>query len=401
MSAFRSSGLSHLDKVLDSHLGTEQTPGLAALVARGGETHVHVAGVKEWDGAAVERDSIFRIASMSKPITAVATLILAEEGSIELDAPIERWLPELADRQVLSRIDSAVNDTVPAQRSITPRDCLTFTLGHGMLMTPHALPFQENEAEAGYAPGPPQPQVSAGADDWLRGFSALPLIHQPGERWLYNTGSLILSVLVARASGMPLDEYLHERIFAPLGMWDTSFWVPEEKLDRFTAVYMKNFESPAGEAFLFDDARTGQWTSRPAFPQGDGGLVSTVDDFARFAAMLAGAGAFEGSRIVSEASVREMTTNHLSDEVRARSGMGDGDFEHAGFGFGVTVLLDSQTVEGNTGAYGWDGGLGSGWRNDPSTGTTTILLTNRAWDGPFLPQIFKDFWAAAYAAVDA
>ena len=401
MSAFSAAGLETLERRLASHCGDHTVPGLVGLVARNGESHVICRGVREWSGAAVNRDTIFRIASMSKPITAAATLALADEGLLDLHAPIEQWIPELANRRVLRSIDAPVTDTVAAKRSITAHDCLTFTFGYGYLGTAEGdpLPVQLAEAALQLGQGPPQPNASVDAEEWIRQFATLPLMYQPGERWLYNTGALVLSVLVQRASGQPFDAFVKERVLEPLGMHDTSFWVPEDKLDRFTTAYSPDFAGQRQGPVVYDDARAGQWTSRPRFPKGDSGLVSTVEDFARFASMLANGGELGGARVLSTSAVEAMTTDHLTTEQKAVSGLVDGYFDTHGFGYGVTVVTAAGLPEGRPAAYGWDGGLGSVWRNDPTTGMTAVLLTNMAWDRPIPPQVFVDFFTAAYEAV--
>jgi len=194
---------------------------------------VDTVGVAAIGGEApMRRDTIFRIASMTKVVTATAVMMLVEEGKLALDAPAERWLPELANRRVLRRVGGPLDDTVPADRAITVRDLLTFTLGFGMSFD-ETSPIERAIAELQLVNGQPVPMTPHAPDEWMARFGTLPLMHQPGERWMYNTGSLLQGVLVRRASGQDFDAFVRERIFAPLGMHDTGFFVPPHKLDRF------------------------------------------------------------------------------------------------------------------------------------------------------------------------
>jgi CubicO group peptidase (beta-lactamase class C family) len=170
----------------------------------------------------VQRDTIFRIASMTKPITASAAMILIEECKLRLDEPVDRLLPELADRRVLKRLDGPLDDTEPAKRPITLRDLLTFCMGFSIVMAPPgAYPIQTAVNDLLLGQGMPQPSLQPGPDEWIRRFGTLPLMHQPGEKWMYHTGSDVLGVLIARASGQPFDAFLQERVFKPLGMKDS------------------------------------------------------------------------------------------------------------------------------------------------------------------------------------
>ncbi len=203
-------------------------PGLVTLVSRRGEVHVDAIGATgSRRQSPMRRDTIFRISSMTKPITAVAAMILVEECKLRLDEPVDRLLPELADRTVLKRLDGPLDETVPAHRPITVRDLLTFRMGFGQMMAPpDAYPILQAANEQQIGMGPPSPATTPAPDEWMRRLGTLPLMHQPGERWMYNTGSDVLGVLIARAAGQPLETFLRERIFAPLGMKDTGFSVP-------------------------------------------------------------------------------------------------------------------------------------------------------------------------------
>jgi CubicO group peptidase (beta-lactamase class C family) len=219
----------------------------------------------------------------------------------------------------------------------------------------------------------------------MRRLGTLPLSYQPGERWLYHVGADVAGVLIARAAGQPFDVFLRERIFEPLGMLDTGFHVPADRLGRFGATF---FADPGSGAVAVFDPPDGQWASPPAFPGGGAGLVSTVDDYLAFAEMMIAGGTRHGVRILSPATVGLMTTAHVAE------GPG-GDL---GWGFGMGVQLRRVDVGCSAGSYGWDGGLGSVWRNDPALRLVAVQLTNRMWSSPQLPPVGQDFLTGAAAA---
>ena len=390
--------LGRMHDVMAGYVERGALPGLVSLVCRRGEVHVDPVGLKAVGGEPVQRDTIFRIASMTKPVTAAAALILVEECKLRLDEPVERLLPELADRRVLRRIDAPLDDTVPANRPITVRDLLTFTLGYGMIMAmPNTYPIQSALAEA-LGGGPPSPQQVPPPDEWMRRLGTLPLIHQPGEQWMYNTGSDVLGVLIARAAGQPFESFLRERIFEPLGMRDTGFSIPAPKLDRLATAYWTNFETGAPE--VFDDAKSSQWSRPPAFPSGAGGLVSTVDDFLAFSQMLLNGGRHGRARILSRPSVETMTSDQLTPAQKQASSFAPGFFDSYGWGFGVAIATRRDNPAGSVGAFGWSGGLGTTWQADPREDLTVILLTQSAWTSPKPPDVSLDCVTSAYQAID-
>jgi CubicO group peptidase (beta-lactamase class C family) len=343
----------------------------------------------------MRRDTIFRITSMTKPITAAAAMILVEECKLRLDEPVDRLLPELAGRKVLKRLDGPLDDTVPAKRPITVRDLLTFRLGLGGDFTDFTpKPIDEAIGALGLGAGPPAPAVPPPPDEWARRLGTVPLMYQPGERWLYHTGADVLGVLVARAAGQPFDEFLAERVFAPLGMVDTGFHVPADRLGRFGACFGVDFAT--GERVTYDPA-AGQWASPPAFPGGGAGLVSTVADLRAFGEMLLAGGTYRGERLLAAHTVAAMTTNQLTPAQLASSGPGSDAAMGWGFGVGVELLRTGPARP--PGTYGWDGGLGSSWANDPSAGLVGVVLTNQAWTSPAPPAVVRDFWTCAYTAL--
>jgi CubicO group peptidase (beta-lactamase class C family) len=393
--------LTRLHDVMVGFVERGEVPGLVALVSRRGETHVEALGMKALgcsDRAA--RDTIFRIASMTKPITAAAAMILVEECKLRLDDPVDRLLPELADRRVLKRLDGSLDDTASATRPITLRDLLTFRMGFGIVMAPPGTyPIQTAVTELQQlGQGPPQPSLPPVPDEWIRRLGTLPLMHQPGEKWMYHTGSDVLGVLIARASGQPFETFLRERIFEPLGMKDTGFCVPASKLDRLATAYWTNFKTGALE--FYDPAKDGHWSRPPAFPSGGGGLVSTIDDYLAFARMMLNQGRYGGGRILSRPSVETMTSDHLTPAQKSVSGPGSGLFRRSRLGVRRGRRHPARGC-GSTGRqHGWVGGLGTSWRSDPSEDMVTILLTQASWTSPVPPRVSRDFWTAAYQAID-
>jgi CubicO group peptidase (beta-lactamase class C family) len=387
VSEFSRKRLDQMHELMAGHVERGDLPGVVTLVSRRGETHVDVIGRLASDGPPMARDSIFRITSMTKPVTAVAAMILIEEGKLQLDDPIDRFLPELANRRVLRRIDAPVFDTVPAKRPITLRDLLTFRSGHGMIpVFPDRFPIQRAIAEAGFAPGPVFPSFPP--DEVMRRYGTLPLIFQPGERWLYNAGTEILGVLIARVSGVTFGEFLRDRVFAPLGMKDTAFYVPHEKQHRFTTAY--DHDRATKELKIFDRPDTGRFSSPPVFENGSAGLVSTADDFHAFAQMMLNGGALAERRILSQSSVALMTRNHISADEKRESQLFLG--KTRGWGFGMSVFRGLNDPDDAPGRFGWDGGYGTSWYSDPKKQLTGILLTQRLMDSPAPPRAITDFW---------
>jgi CubicO group peptidase (beta-lactamase class C family) len=397
---FSQARLDRMHEVMAAYVKRGELPGLVYLISRRGEVHIEAMGTMSIGGKEpMRRDTIFRIASMTKPIIAIATMILVEECKLRLDDPVDRLLPELADRKVLNRIDGPLNDTVPANRPITTRDLLTFRLGFGIVMVPPGTyPIQRAAAHLRIRLGPPLPQEQPPTDEWIRRFGTLQLMYQPGERWLYDTGSDILGVLIARAAGQPLETFLRERIFGPLGMVDTAFHVPPARINRLPTSYNPNPKT--GALDVYDESTNGHWSRPPAFPSGSGGLVSTVDDCLAVSRMLLNHGKHGDVRILSRASVETMTTDQLTLAQKAFGGLVPGYFESHGWGLGVSVVTRRTDVAGSVGRFGWDGGLGTSWYMDPREDLAGILLTQRAWTSPDAPNVCKDFWTLAYAAIE-
>ncbi|HSR83656.1 MAG TPA: serine hydrolase domain-containing protein [Streptosporangiaceae bacterium] len=384
-------GLDQLRAIAERHASAGYVPGLVVLVSSGGQTHVEALGALSFGGGApVTRDSLFRIASITKPVTGAVTMALIEEGLIGLDEPVDRLLPELADRRVLRAVAAPLDDTVPAERAITTRDLLTFTFGFGfiveMFMAAEPLPVVVASDEARLATiGPPDPAIQPDPDTWIAGLGSLPLIAQPGERWMYNTGASVLGVLASRAAGQSFGEVLRTRIFEPLGMTQTGFWSAET--GRLATAYRTSTGPDAQLGVEAWDSPDGKYSRQPAFEDGAGGLVSTADDLLAFARMFLRG----GDPVLSADSVRAMTTDQLTPEQKARGGLGDGFFNGQSWSFCQAVQDD--------GTFGWDGGFGSTWRVDPVRDLVTIVLTQRMFDGPALPSLHSELQDAAYAAL--
>ena len=369
---------------LGVHVEQGELLGLAWLVAVGDAVSTGTAGhVDESRAAPVRADTIFRISSMTKPLTAVAASILIDDGLLDPAEPVDRLLPELADRRVLAHPAAEITDTVAARRPITVDDLLTFRLGWGMDFADFSpKPFDAAWSELGLGWGPPTPARLPGPDTWLARLGTLPLQYQPGERWLYHVGAPILGFLVGRAAGRPFSEFLAERVLRPLGMVDTGFSVPGDKLDRFGPHYADR----DGARVVFDPV-DGQWSTPPVFEGGGDGLVSTLADYHRFARMLRDGGVLDGTRILSEAAVATMTRDHLTAAQLARGGPNpDGS---AGWGYGVGVQLSDLPDGPRAGSYGWSGGLGSTWSTDGAV--TGILLTNQTWNSAGPLPVFATF----------
>ncbi|ACT00321.1 beta-lactamase [Paenibacillus sp. JDR-2] len=400
---FSEKGLHRLRDVLNQHVDSGKIPGLVALVSRGGETHVETIGTMRHDGGTpMRRDTIFRMASTSKPVAIAAAMILIDECRLRLDELVETWLPELADRRVLKRIDGPLDDTVPARRPITLRDLLTSTFGLGMDMTALGTPIMGAIFEQGLTPDLPVPMPEP--DEWMRRLGTLPLMHQPGERWQYHISNDLLGVLVARVTGQSFEAFLRERLFEPLGMKDTGFHLLADKIDRLPPLYAPDPQT--GEFIVWDEAKGGRHSQPPAFQGGGGGLVSTVDDYHAYFKMLLNHGMHEGERILSRPAVELMTTNRLTPEQQAaRNAMAAnnvhisfGQGQHGGWGLGMAV----RTYRGDyasIGQFGWDGGSGTSTYADPDKQLTGILLTQVGMSTPDSARLIHDFWTTVYQAI--
>jgi CubicO group peptidase (beta-lactamase class C family) len=359
----------HLQELLDRHVAAGAAPGVVAIIGRDEDAEVVTAGAVSLDGAPMSADVIVRIQSMTKVISAAATLRLIESGDLGLDQPVDGWLPELAGRRVLRSPTAALDDTVAADRPITVRHLLTNTSGYGMMLSDS--PLQQAMADNGTEAGP-EP-VALGAGEWLRRLGDLPLAFQPGQGWRYHHSFGVLGILIARVTGRSLGEHLAAEIFLPLGMGDTGMWVPEDKVDRLPAAYRHGPEGFVGT----EPAAGGFYAGPPPFDIDHGELVSTARDFYRFARALA-----DGAGLISAEHTRLLTSDQVPEHCKTPDSFFPGFWDGTGWGFGVALQVEGR----HHGRYGWSGGLGTNFFVDPDA-TVGVLLTQVEMDGRLWPLI--------------
>ena len=344
--------------------------GAVTLIWRDGDTaKVDTLGVRNLEtGQPMERDTLFRIASMTKPITTVAALMLMEEGRFALSDPITRWAPEFADMRVLNAPDGPLEETHAAPRQITFDDLMTHRAGLAYGFTsvgPIAHAHQRALGDVLASDMAP--------DDWMKALASLPLSFDPGERFHYSHATDVLGFLVGRIAGVSFRDFLIERIFTPLGMVDTDFFVPPEKRDRAAVLYRLDDALSALEPVPFAK-RDGP----PRFCGGGGGLISTVDDYLKFARMLLGGGMVDGVRLLKADTVAQMTANRLTEAQRQITFMGMPFWAGQGFGLGLSVITDAEKQAwmgaGSKGAFGWPGAFGTWWQADPALNLILIYM---------------------------
>lgn len=357
-----------LRTLLTRYVEAGTIPGAVALLGGpDGDPEVVTVGTAVVGGPAIQADAIMRIQSMTKAVTAVAALRLVESGRLGLDDGLESWLPELANRKVLTTPTAELDDTVAAVRPITLRHLLTNTSGYGMVgvSSPLQQAMAENGTEAGVEP------VSLGADEWLARLAELPLAFQPGEGWRYHHSFGILGILISRITGRPTGDQLRDDLFEPLGMSDTAFWVPTEKTDRLAPAYRLDDTRPDGNRLVeTEPAGGGFYAGPPPFDVDHAELVSTARDYYRFLRLLVDGGTVDGRRLLSAEQVQAMTTDQVPASVKTADSFFPGFWDGLGWGFGVCVQLAGP----RTGRYGWSGGQGTDFFVDPD-GRIGILLT--------------------------
>jgi len=343
--------------------------GMVTLVWRKGEV-VHAEAIGQRDieaGLPMERDTLFRIASMTKPVTTLAALMLVEEGKLKLDDPITKWLPEFKDMKVLTDATGPLDSTVPAVRDITVEDLMTHRSGLAYGFTSMGPIAHAHEEKLGSALANPHTP-----DEWMTRLGALPLSYQPGERFHYSHATDVLGFLVARVEGKPIGQVLKERIFDPLGMHDTGFWTPHEKRGRLAKLYQAQPEGGLKDVSWSDPETPG------AFEGGGGGLVSTADDYLKFARLMLGRGEVDGVRLVKPETIDLMTTNRLTEEQRGHAFLGMPFWLSQGFGLGASMILDAEKHQwmgaGGEGSFGWPGAFGTWWQADPVNEMILIYL---------------------------
>lgn len=396
LSPERLAGMHH---TLRRYVENRRLPGLVATISRRGMQHTDAIGTLSFDrDTAMGLDTIFRVASVTKPITAVAAMILVEECRLRLDDPVDEILPELANRRVLRTIDSELDDTVPAKRPITLRDLLTFRSGYGeLIFLSPACPLQRALAQAGL---PLSAWMFDGTpDEYMRRIEKLPLAFHPGERWLYHMSAEILGVLIARASGMPLSSFLRTRIFEPLGMNDSGFTVPPEKLDRVATCYME--DPTSGSLTPIPEADISLLSQPVAFESGAGDqFLSTAADLLVFGKMMLGGGEYDNVRILSRPTVELMTTDHLTAAQKESSPFFGNFWDARGWGLGLSVITRRDGIADVPGRFGWDGAFCTSMYVDPREQLVGVLMAQSRPAALRLPQIVLDFWTSVYQAIE-
>ena len=307
---------------------------------------------------AMRPDTLFRIASMTKPITSAAALMLVEQGRIALSDPISRWIPELAERRVLRNAAGPLEGTVPAQREITLEDLLTHRSGIAYAF------FSEGPLKQAYEEALGDPAMNRlTPDEWLAALGTLPLAYQPGELFHYGHSTDVLGFLIGRFLGKPLRSVLREMIFAPLGMESTDFWLPRDKRSRLASLY--RYDEAAGQ---LAKVVTDMYDEPPAYTPGGGGLISSAPDYHRFARMLLGEGENDGVRLLKPETVRLMRTNRLTNAQRQVPFAGMPLWQKSGFGLGLSIAedpVDNPYACGAPGSITWPGIFGTWWQADP------------------------------------
>ena len=394
---FSPEGLKAVTAAMQAAIDKGDAAGVVTLLYRHGEV-AQVNAVGFQDEAAktpMRRDTIFRIASMTKPIVSVATLILIEEGKLGLTMPVEKFLPELANPKLLSDPADALDTGKPSPRGITVLDLLTHRSG---IATPGTAPGPLVEAlKNAYA------AREIGPDEWIKRVGALPLAYEPGTRFNYGNSFDVLGVLIARASGMSLPDFLEARIFKPFAMKDTGFFVPADKIARLATNY--NVDPQTRKRVVADQpGPSSRWAKPPAFPSGAGGLVSTADDYLSFAKMLLGKGRNGNVRLLSHESVTLMTSDQLTPEQRKTPFSGFDFWAGQGFGLGVSVVDDvarqarSPFGYSSAGSFGWPGAFGTWWQADPKEDMVQIFLIQLPAADPRTPV--RAFQETSYRAID-
>lgn len=343
--------------------------GIVTLTSLGGDI-VETSAIGWSDIAArepMQTDTLFRIASMTKPITSVAALMLLEEGKLSLEDPITRWAPEFADMRVLRSATGLLSETVPAHRDITVEDLLTHRAGIAY------APFSEGPIKAAYEVALGDPGMNRkSADEWMAALGRLPLAHQPGDRFHYGHSTDVLGFLIGRIEGKPFRQVLHDRIFAPLSMPDTDFWLPKEKRARIAGLYAYD---PGADQL--ERSYPEMYDEPPGYTPGGGGLISSAGDYHRFARMLLNEGQLEGVRLLKPETVRLMCTNRLTPAQRRVPFAGMDLWAKSGFGLGVSIaedLTDNPYSCGAAGSVTWPGVFGTWWQADPVHDLIMIYL---------------------------
>jgi CubicO group peptidase (beta-lactamase class C family) len=373
---FSASRLSRLGMWMQSYIDQNKLAGLIAVVARCGKVvYLERSGMMDVEAAKpMQFDTIFRIYSMTKPITSVALMMLYEEGRFQLNDPVSKFIPKFADVKVFAGATEEGIELDELEREITIWHLLTHTAGLTYDF------FEDSPVDAMYLEADLH-QPDRTAEEVVHKIVKLPLVHQPGSAWRYSMATDVLGYLIEVISGMTLDVFFEEKILKPLGMEDTDFYVPEAKLDRFATEYGPSTGSGQapmenGGMELLDAPATSQYTKPPRFLSGGTGLVSTASDYMRFTQMLLDGGELDGTRLLGRKTVELMTINHLPDELIPIQ-LAPHTLHGCGFGLGFRVLVDVAQAGrlGSEGEFGWGGAASTSFFVDPKENLIGLLLT--------------------------
>ncbi len=390
---FSSSRLKRINQFIQSYIeGKKLASGLTMLARHGEVFHFQPYGVLDLNsGAPVERDSLFRIYSMTKPITSAAVMMLYEEGHFSLDDPVGKFIPELARLKVYNGMSETGMRLVEQQQPISIRHLLTHTSGlsYGF--------HQDSPVEEMYRKADITDPDST-LREMVEKLGRLPLVNQPGAKWRYSNAADVLGYLVEVVSGTPFDRYLQDNILDPLGMTDTSFYVAEENLDRLATVYGASLN---GGIVPLDNPMVNRQRRPHTLFSGGGGLVSTASDYMHFCQMLLNGGSLGDARLLAPKTVEMMRSNHLTDDLKpfAVGQSMSSDTKGCGFGLGFRVVMDiaQHGIIGSNGIYSWGGAASTVFWIDPKEDIVAILLTQ------FMPSshypLRREFQIAAYQAL--
>ena len=387
-----SSRLSNIQKKLQGYVDDERAPGFITLIARKGQiTHYEVCGYRDLENQLpMEKDTIFRIYSMTKPITSVALMMLYELGKFQLFDPVSKYIPEFAETKVFKKMGYGGSEFVEQNTPITIQHLLTHTAGltYGF--------FFDNPAEEMYRNSQySDPNVSL--QETIKEIAQFPLISQPGTRWIYSVATDVCGYLIEVLSGIPFDTFLKERIFSPLGMVDTSFHVPNEKTNRLAALYAHNAEDGVLQLHQDQGVLQRDFLVPTKSPFGGHGLVSTTNDYLNFAQMLLNKGEFQGVRLLGRKTLEFMTLNHIPSDVLPLD-IGGWEMAGLGFGLGFGVVIDPARtgVINSAGNYGWGGAAATNFWIDPQEDLIGIVMTQIMMN---LLPLGDDFRAMTYQAL--
>ena len=390
---FSAEGLKKLDAHMQGLVDQGHLPGVTTMLVRHGKVvNFEVHGKKGFDGPPMTKDTIFRIYSQTKPVTGVAMMILFEEGKWTLDDPVSKFIPEFANLRVFKSVNADGSfDTVPAERPPTMRELMSHSAGFAYGLVP------DNPLDKAYAD---KVLGARSRDDFVKAIAEIPLVDQPGKRWKYSIAVDIQGLIVEKLTGQSLGDFMKARIFDPLKMKDTGFWLPAEKADRLASLYVWNPKAnklaPA-DGFMVLDI-----TKPPVMASGGGGLVSTNADYARFAQMLLNGGELEGARILKPETVKLMRTNALSDTIMNSSDPPFNTARGRGFGLDFAVVLDSAKAgPQGEGTYSWGGAAGTWFWIDPKNDLFflgMIHILNKGGD-PAIKDIDDDSAKLVYDAL--